>query len=81
MRLLAGAAMTEGRVGAKGTLGERATAFEEIETIEIRLAKAQANAERLRRGGASENYLEAYFLVEALELQLQQALVARSRSR
>ena len=49
----------------------------EIETLEGRLAKAQASAERLRRGGSHESYLSAYFLVEALELQLQQALAAR----
>lgn len=60
---------------AQGPPGEGVSP--DIETLEIRLAKAQASAERLRRGGTHESYLEAVFLVEALELQLQQAMAAR----
>jgi hypothetical protein len=43
--------------------------FEAIATLKTRLARAEENAEMLRRAGSQEQYLEAYFLAGALELQ------------
>jgi hypothetical protein len=51
-----------------------------IANIEGRLAQAQANTNQLRETGSQENYLESYFLVEALEIQLE-SLLKEQRAR
>lgn len=43
---------------------------EDITAFELRLAKAQTDRDAWRAAGREEKYLEAYFMVEALELQL-----------
>lgn len=52
---------------------------EETDTIRKRLAKAQADRDAWRVAGAQEKYLEAYSMVEALELQLDQRLRQQAR--
>jgi hypothetical protein len=53
---------------------------EEAADLSQRIAKAQSNLDTWRAAGMQERYLEAYSLVEALELQLerlrQQGLLA-----
>ena len=44
----------------------------EVEMLESRLAKAESDRDTWRVAGREEKYLEAYFLVQALELQLEQ---------
>lgn len=41
---------------------------------QARLARARANLDLLGQSGSSEKYMECYFLVEALDLQLQRLL-------
>jgi hypothetical protein len=41
-----------------------------IATLQVRIAKAEAERESWRVSGMQEKYLEAYSMVEALELQL-----------
>lgn len=43
---------------------------EDIASIKPRLSKAQSDRDAWRAAGREEKYLEAYFMVEALELQL-----------
>lgn len=50
--------------------------LETIASVKVRLVRAEQNAEMLRRTGSQEQYLEAYFLVGALELQLDALLKA-----
>ncbi|QRF63019.1 hypothetical protein [Variovorax paradoxus] len=47
---------------------------ETIATLEERISKAVMDCEAWRRTGISESYLEAYDLVEALQLQLRRLL-------
>ena len=53
---------------------------EEAADLSQRIAKAQSNRDTWRAAGIQQRYLEAYSLVEALELQLerlrQQGLLA-----
>lgn len=42
-----------------------------IANVRARLAQAEVTTARLRQAGAQEKYLESYFLVEALEGQLE----------
>lgn len=51
---------------------------EEIATLEERIAKAVIDCEAWRRTGLSESYMEAYDLVEALQLQLRRRLRLRA---
>ena len=51
--------------------------LETIASLKARLRRAEQNAEMLRRTGSQEKYLEAYFLVGAVELQLDTLLKAR----
>lgn len=44
---------------------------EEIAALRARIAKAQIERDTWRTSGMQEKYLEAYSLVEALELQLE----------
>jgi hypothetical protein len=48
------------------------TLKQEVEMLEIRLAKAESDRDTWRVAGREEKYLEAYSLVQALELQLEQ---------
>ena len=43
---------------------------EDITTLQARIAKAEAERDGWRVSGRQEKYLEAYSMVEALELQL-----------
>ena len=43
---------------------------EDIASIQVRIAKAESERDNWRRSGRQEKYLEAYSMVEALELQL-----------
>lgn len=47
---------------------------EAIAVLQARLELAEKNAERLRAAGTQEQYLESYFLVGALEQQLDSLL-------
>jgi hypothetical protein len=47
---------------------------EDIDTIRNRLAKAESHRDTWQAAGLKEKYLEAYFMVEALELQLNERL-------
>jgi hypothetical protein len=46
------------------------TLQEDIAAIQVRIAKAEAERDSWRVSGMQEKYLEAYSMVEALELQL-----------
>jgi hypothetical protein len=46
-----------------------------IAALRVRLAKAQADRGIWRVAGLHEQYLAAYFLVEALQLQIEQRLL------
>lgn len=43
---------------------------EDIAAIQVRIAKAESERDTWRSSGRQEKYLEAYSMVEALELQL-----------
>lgn len=43
----------------------------DIAALQVRIAKAEAERDGWRTSGMQEKYLEAYSLVEALELQLE----------
>ena len=47
---------------------------EDIDAIKNRIAKAESDRDTWRRAGSQEKYLAAYFMVEALESQLDQRL-------
>jgi len=44
---------------------------QEIGNLRERLAKAESDRDHWRASGRQEKYLESYFLVDALELQLE----------
>ena len=46
------------------------TLQEEIASLKGRIAKAESDRNTWRAAGQEEKYLEAYFMVEALEMQL-----------
>jgi hypothetical protein len=46
------------------------TDSDDISSIKDRLAKARGDCDVWRASGRGEKYLEAYFLLQALELQL-----------
>jgi hypothetical protein len=48
-----------------------ATAQKDIAELQQRIAKAEADRDTWRASGRREKYLEAYSMVEALELQLE----------
>jgi hypothetical protein len=50
------------------------TIQEDIAAIRRRIAKAQSDSDAWRAAGLNEKYLEAYFLVQALEQQLGERL-------
>ena len=50
------------------------TMHEEVDELMARLARAQADCEAWRAAGPRGKYLEAYFLVEALTLQVDEGL-------
>lgn len=45
---------------------------EDIAAMQVRIAKAESERDSWRVSGMQEKYLEAYSMVEALELQLEQ---------
>jgi hypothetical protein len=47
---------------------------EDIDSFKERIAKAESERNAWRVAGREEKYLEAYFMVEALELQLDERL-------
>lgn len=47
---------------------------QDIDAIKHRLAKAESDRDTWQRTGEQEKFLAAYFLVEALELQLDERL-------
>lgn len=47
---------------------------EDIDSFKGRIAEAEARRDAWRVAGPEEKYLEAYFMVEALELQLDERL-------
>jgi len=54
--------------------GAAVTFQEDIDTLKSRIAKAESARETWRVASEKEKYLEAYFMVEALDLQLDQRL-------
>ena len=50
------------------------TTHDEIDSLKRRIAAAQADRESWRVAGPEERYLEAYVIVKALELQLEETL-------
>ncbi|MEO8673932.1 MAG: hypothetical protein ABI569_00030 [Casimicrobiaceae bacterium] len=50
------------------------TLQEEIVAIKDRIAEAVADRDNWRAAGLKEKYVEAFFIVEALELQLDERL-------
>ena len=50
------------------------TTRDEIDAIKKRIARAQSQRDAWQAAGLKDRYLEAYFLVEALELQLHEQL-------
>lgn len=48
------------------------SAEEDIDALQVRIAKAELERDAWRASGVQEKYLEAYTLVEALEMQLHQ---------
>ena len=56
---------------------ERATAgMEATDSLRERIVKAEADRDMWRAAGVEERYMEAYFMVEALELQMDQHMQA-----
>ena len=50
------------------------TLQEDIEVIKERIAKSESARDAWQAAGLKERYLEAYFMVEALERQLDERL-------
>ena len=50
------------------------TVQEDIDSFKDRIARAESERDAWRIAGREEKYLEAYFMVEALELQLDERL-------
>lgn len=46
------------------------TRQEEVSDLKVRIARSEVQRDAWRAAGREEKYLEAYFMVEALELQL-----------
>jgi len=69
-RELASRLMTDAWFGG----GAPMTIQQDIDALRIRIDKVQADCDTWRVGGTKEKYLEAYFLVEALTLQLDECL-------
>jgi len=65
---LLGGAQTD-RHGARRLPGMKPV-LEDIDAMQVRIAKAEADRDTWRQSGMQEKYLEAYSTVEALELQL-----------
>jgi len=47
---------------------------DDIDTLKERIAKAESERDTWRSAGREEKYLEAYVIVKALELQLDEQL-------
>lgn len=46
-----------------------------LAALRLRLAKAEADRDTWRAAGREEQYMAAYFLVESLQLQIEQLLL------
>jgi hypothetical protein len=57
------------------------TGAEFISNVKARLAMAESNTSRLHQLGSQEQYLESYFLVEALQSQLESLLKEQRTTR
>jgi len=55
--------------------------LEEIAVMKARIAKAASDRDGWRAAGRQEKYLEAYLMVEALELQLERLRMSRGAVR
>jgi hypothetical protein len=53
------------------------TFLQEITAMRARIAKAESERDGWRAAGRQERYLEAYLMVEALELQLERLRMTR----
>lgn len=53
------------------------TFLEEVAAVRARIAKAESERDGWRAAGRQERYLEAYLMVEALELQLERLRMSR----
>lgn len=69
-RKLASRLLTDAWFGA----GAPMTIQQDIDALRLRIDKVQADCDAWRVAGPKEKYLEAYFLVEALTLQLDECL-------
>ena len=69
-RKLASRVLSDAWFGA----GAPMTIQQDIDALRIRIDKVQADCDAWRVAGPKEKYLEAYFLVEALTLQLDECL-------
>jgi hypothetical protein len=49
---------------------------EAIDSLRVRITRAEADRDMWRVAGIEERYMESYFMVEALELQMDQHLQA-----
>lgn len=67
-------------VGSTATRGMM-TSAEFISNVKARLAIAESNTSRLHQLGSQEQYLESYFLVEALQSQLESLLKEQRTTR
>ena len=47
---------------------------EDIDSFKARIAQAESNRDAWQAAGDREKYLEAYFMVEAMELRLDECL-------
>jgi hypothetical protein len=54
--------------------GAPMTIQQDIDALRIRIDKVQADCDAWRVAGPKEKYLEAYFLIEALTMQLDECL-------
>jgi hypothetical protein len=61
--------------------GARSASHDDIAAARSRIAKAEKDRDAWKAAGSSEKYLEAYFFVEALELQLDTKLRALRSTR
>jgi len=69
-RKLASRVLTDAWFGA----GAPMTIQQDIDALRIRIDKVQTDCDAWRVAGPKERYLEAFFLVEALTLQLDECL-------
>jgi hypothetical protein len=57
------------------------TFLEEVAAMRARITKAESERDGWRAAGRQEKYLEAYLMVDALELQLERLRMSRGRAK